>query len=323
MPEIKYVKFTLIAVERNKMEHKISGFLEIVLSILILLIAGKAVSAEPYPFPDLAGEPNFINFEDFTAFAANWQKTSGQLAGDFDDSNTVDFDDLAYLSFYWLTERWECSKMDIDESGRIDFADFAIFANNWQKSGANLRGDFDCSGKVDLDDLKYLSYYWLTEQWECSKIDIDTSGRIDFADFVIFADCWLQDVGDANYSSDCDFDDNGQVDIYDLKAFCDCWLKGATPQDIWGKFKAALATGDINEAVSYFTEISAEKYRILFQELEAYLPQMAADMGELIFIEQSEEMAYYDLLRQENGDTYGYPVIFVMDETGQWRIYDF
>jgi hypothetical protein len=50
---------------------------------------------------------------------------------------------------------------------------------------------------------------------------------------------------------------------------------------------------------------------------------MVSDMGELILIERNEEIAYYDLFRQENGDTYGYPVIFVKDDDGKWKISDF
>jgi hypothetical protein len=34
-------------------------------------------------------------------------------------------------------------------------------------------------------------------------------------------------------------------------------------------------------------------------------------------------MVVYDLLRQEDGQMYGYPVVFVRDEMGQWKIYDF
>ena len=45
----------------------------------------------------------------------------------------------------------------------VNFKDFAVFAENWQKSGSNLAGDFDDSGIVNIDDLAYLAYYWLQE----------------------------------------------------------------------------------------------------------------------------------------------------------------
>jgi hypothetical protein len=53
------------------------------------------------------------------------------------------------------------------------------------------------------------------------------------------------------------------------------------------------------------------------------MPQMASEMGELIFMGQEEEIAYYDLLREEDGAVYAYPVLFVLEETGEWKIYDF
>ncbi len=297
---------------------------QVFLSVFILLTIAAIASAEPYPFPDLAGEPDFINFADFAVFAANWQKTGEQLAGDFDDSNTVDLADLAYLSFYWLTERWECERIDLDESGQIDFADFAIFANNWQKSGANLRGDFDCSGKVDLDDLAYLSYYWLTEQWECSKIDIDTSGRIDFADFVKFADCWLSRSNDINYKAECDFDDSNMVDIYDLQAFCDCWLKGATPQDIWEKFKAALWNDDLDKALTFIADSALEKYTAVLTQLRPQFQSMVDGMGDLILDSMDSDRAYYEMLHDEGGGVMAsFPVYFSKDEQGGWKIYCF
>jgi hypothetical protein len=94
------------------------------------------------------------------------------------------------------------------------------------------------------------------------------------------------------------------------------------PKDIWEKFKVALAASDVNMAVSYFMEVSAENYRNFLEDVEAYLPQMASEMGEIIFIKQDEEMAHYDILREEDGEIYGYPVIFIMED-GQWKIYDF
>ncbi len=43
----------------------------------------------------------------------------------------------------------------------INFTDFAIMANNWQKTGVGLAGDFDNNQKVDYNDLFILAYRWL------------------------------------------------------------------------------------------------------------------------------------------------------------------
>ena len=46
-------------------------------------------------------------------------------------------------------------------------------------------------------------------------------------------------------------------------------------------------------------------------------------MNDLVLISDTSNMRIYDLLREENGNMYGYPVTFARDETGQWKITDF
>jgi hypothetical protein len=225
------------------------------------------------------------------------------------------------ISVYSIGSAYDVPNPNLDNDERVDFDDFAILSNNWMQTGAGLAGDFDDSNSVDTKDLMVFSWYWLTEYSEyqqCQQADLDIDGIIAFEDFALLAQNWLL-TGEGLAG---DFDDSNLVDYNDLSVMTDCWLKGTRPEGIWEQFKAALSKGDIDTAVSYIAEISAEQYRIFFEEIEAYLPQMASEMGELIFIKQDEEMAYYDVLREEDGETYGYPVIF-MKEDGQWKIYDF
>jgi hypothetical protein len=149
---------------------------------------------------------------------------------------------------------------DLNSDKIVNFVDFAMFAENWQKSGTGLNGDFDKSEAVDINDLATFAYFWLS---------------------------------------------------------------GPHPLNVFELFKAALLADDVNEAVSYFAQISAENYRSLLEQLRPYFTQMVNDMGEMIFIRFDTDMAVYDLLREENEEMYGYPVIFVRDEMGQWKIYDF
>ncbi len=149
---------------------------------------------------------------------------------------------------------------DFNNDKIVNFSDFAIFAENWRKSGSSLKGDFDDSGAVDTNDLETFAYFW---------------------------------------------------------------LNGPHPLDNFESYKTALLADDVNEAVSYFAEVSADNYRPLLKQLRPYFTQMVDDMGEMIFIRFDTDMVVYDLLRQEDGRTYGYPVTFVRDEMGQWKIYDF
>ncbi len=229
---------------------------------------------------------------------------------------------IVCLAVYGFALAYDIPNPNLNNDDRINFADYVILASNWMQSGVGLAGDFDDSNTVDSNDLMVFCWYWLTEYSEyqqCQRVDLDSDGILAFEDAAIFAQNWL--LTGAGLIGD--FDDSNLVDYNDLSVFADCWLKGTRPEGIFALFKAALAAGDIDGAVTHIAGISAEKYHTFFEGIESNLSQMASEMGELILIEQNEEMAHYDLLREESGETYGYPVIFIMDESGQWKIYDF
>ncbi|MDD5327952.1 MAG: hypothetical protein PHY02_09090 [Phycisphaerae bacterium] len=238
------------------------------------------------------------------------------------NSKTIIVAVIFYLLACGFVLAYDVPNPNFNNDDIVDFADFGILAINWLQSGDSLAGDFDDSNAVDIEDLLVFSWYWLTEYSEyqqCQDADLDIDGIIAFEDMALFAQNWLV-TGEGLAG---DFDISDLVDYNDLSVMTDCWLEGTRPGEVWEQFKTALAVGDVNLSVSYFTEISAEKYRTFFEQVQPYLPQMVNEMGELIFIEQNEEMAYYDVLREEEGQLYAYPVIFVMDEMGQWKIYDF
>lgn len=152
--------------------------------------------------------------------------------------------------------------------------------------------------------------------------NLNNDSYVNFEDFAILATDWLL----SGSGLEGDISGNEIVDFNDLEILTYYWLAnacGLSPEGVFESFKTALAASDVNKAVSYVAEISAEKYHTFFEELEVYLPQMASEMGTLILIRQDEEMAYYDLLREESGEIYAYPVIFVKEENGGWKIYDF
>jgi len=140
----------------------------------------------------------------------------------------------------------------------VNFADFAVFAGNWQKSGAGLGGDFDDNGAVDINDMQIFAYFW---------------------------------------------------------------LNGPHPVNVFGLFKGGLAAGDVNEALTYITEISRGKYKEIFQIIEPYLSDYAAGMGELTFDRHSNGEVKYEMLHQDGAETYSFPIFFIRDEDGNWKIY--
>lgn len=152
--------------------------------------------------------------------------------------------------------------------------------------------------------------------------NLDNDQFINFKDFAILAANWQQ----SGSGLDGDINGSKMVDFNDLAVLTYFWLAntcGPSPEQVFESFKTALLADDVNEAVSYFAEVSAENYRLLLEQLRPYFTQMVNDMGELVFIKFDTDMVMYDLLREEDGRTYGYPVVFVRDEMGQWKIYDF
>ena len=146
---------------------------------------------------------------------------------------------------------------NLNNDGIENLYDFALFANNWQQTGAGLLGDFDDSNTVDIDDLMMFSWFWLSyysqyQQCQGTGTDLDNDGLIAFEDFAELAENWLLSgtglIGD--------FDSSNSVDCNDLSIFADCWLKGSRPESIWEQFKSALAAGDVNTAISHFAETS-------------------------------------------------------------------
>jgi hypothetical protein len=213
---------------------------------------------------------------------------------------------------------------NLNNDGRVDFADFGILATNWLQSGAGLAGDFDDNNTVDIEDLMVFSWYWLQEYSEYQQCqnegaDLDSDGIIAFEDMAILAQNWL--ISGEGLAGD--FDDSNLVDYTDLVVLTDCWLKGTRPEGIWEQFKAALAVGDINTALTFISEASRDKYAEIFQLIEPHLADYVAGMGELILDSQEEGKVKYEMKHQDGEETYLFPVIFTQDEQGSWKILNF
>jgi hypothetical protein len=152
--------------------------------------------------------------------------------------------------------------------------------------------------------------------------NLNNDSFVNFKDFAILATNWLL----SGSALDGDINGSGKVDNNDLAILTYYWLAnacGPLPEEVFESFKSALLADDVNEAVGYFAETSAENYRLLLEQLRPYFTQMVSEMGELVFIRYDADMAVYDLLREEDGRTYGYPAAFVRDKMGQWKIFDF
>jgi len=148
--------------------------------------------------------------------------------------------------------------------------------------------------------------------------DLNSDKIVNFVDFAIFACNWQK----SGSGLDGDFDSSGTVDTNDLAIFAYFWLNGPHPLDVFESFKNALLAGDVNEALIYVAEISREKYTEIFQIIEPNLPDYAAGMGEMTFDRQRGGEVKYEMRHQDGADTLSFPVLFIRDEDGNWRIFN-
>jgi len=148
--------------------------------------------------------------------------------------------------------------------------------------------------------------------------DFNSDKIVNLVDFAVFAGNWRK----SGSGLKGDFDKSGTVDTNDLATFAYFWLNGPHPINIFASFKTALADGDVNEALTYIAEISREKYAQIFQIIEPNLADYVAGMGRMIFDRQRNGEVKYEMLHQDGPQTLSFPVFFIRDENGNWRIFN-
>ncbi|HLB73437.1 MAG TPA: hypothetical protein VJJ98_05425 [Sedimentisphaerales bacterium] len=148
--------------------------------------------------------------------------------------------------------------------------------------------------------------------------DFNGDNIVNFIDFARLAGNWKE----SGSGLDGDFDESGTVDADDLATFAYFWLNGPHPLDVFESFKTALATGNVNEALTCVAEVSRDKYAQIFGIIEARLPDYAAGMGEMTFDRQRAGEVIYEMLHQDGPETLSFPVFFIRDEDGNWRIFN-
>ncbi|MCG7854144.1 MAG: hypothetical protein MIO92_16635 [Methanosarcinaceae archaeon] len=149
--------------------------------------------------------------------------------------------------------------------------------------------------------------------------DFNGDKIVNSIDFAVFAEHWQQ----SGSGLDGDIDNSGTVDANDLATFAYFWLNGPHPLDVFESFKTALAAGDVNEALTSVAEISRDKYAQIFATIETHLSDYAAGMGEMTFDRQRFGGVIYEMQHQDGPDTLSFPILFIRDEDGNWRLFNF
>jgi hypothetical protein len=86
---------------------------------------------------------------------------------------------------------------------------------------------------------------------------------------------------------------------------------------------AALWTGNISKSITFVSEDSAEVYSQILEAIETHMQDFAGGMGPMTLISSKPGKAKYEMQHEYGGNTYIFPVIFIKDEDGNWKIHDF
>jgi hypothetical protein len=90
----------------------------------------------------------------------------------------------------------------------------------------------------------------------------------------------------------------------------------------WDEMRTALAAGQIESAVKYFTTGNRDSYQRAFSAIAetGRLAEVAAGMADLVIVRTEGDNAEGDLQIIKNGKTYSHHVKFEKDTDGIWRI---
>lgn len=87
-------------------------------------------------------------------------------------------------------------------------------------------------------------------------------------------------------------------------------------------FLDRLRIGAIDGALNYLAEPMRTKYEPVFREIQGDLPAMVDQLGTLEGGGVNGRIARYTVVRDENGTPVGFPLFFIEDGDGVWRIGD-
>ena len=102
------------------------------------------------------------------------------------------------------------------------------------------------------------------------------------------------------------------------KTEIDTLLKGK-----WEGMKGEMASGNTESALDYFMEGNRDRYRKIFEELGDEVNKRLSEIIDVELYTTTGRVAQCGAIRIETGGVYAYPVTFVKDENGLWKIYGF
>lgn len=93
-----------------------------------------------------------------------------------------------------------------------------------------------------------------------------------------------------------------------------------SPLAVFREFRAALLADDLDKVISCFASYRRAEYAEFYKKLRPYFRMMAEDMKGLVLESRRHNIVECDLLRQQGDSVFAFPITFVKDEDGNWRI---
>jgi len=153
------------------------------------------------------------------------------------------------------------------------------------------------------------------------SLDADGDGRVDMQGKTLSGQSFsfqkpglyypllkVTDNGGNTYSTE------SLIQVVDAKSF-DQLL-----QRKWQGFKDALRAGDIPTALLYIAQDERAEFRQMFENLTVPLSSIDQVLTAIRFVQIRGNTVEYEMLRTDNRGQLSYPVHFVLDRDGIWRI---
>jgi hypothetical protein len=102
------------------------------------------------------------------------------------------------------------------------------------------------------------------------------------------------------------------------KTEVDTLLKGK-----WEAVKKELKRGDVEGSLIFFAERSKGRYRNIFEAIKEQLPMILETFIDFSIIDVYENIAEYEIVANESGVLYSYPVTLTKSGNGIWQFIDF
>jgi hypothetical protein len=92
----------------------------------------------------------------------------------------------------------------------------------------------------------------------------------------------------------------------------------------WEGMKTALMSGDIETAINSYVDNSKNRYRDKFTQMgHSKVNSIFSSIGNFELSHMNGQVAECRVVRVESDGTFSYPVTFVLDENGIWKIMGF